>query len=116
VVIVDDPAYVAVETEKPAFAAVALRVARTGALRIVASGTNAHGAEAPPAEARHARVFSGPGACDAWLDLYAALSSGAVGPDELVLLRTVGDQRQGWLLLEAVRPHELRMSSAPVEE
>ncbi|WP_412515412.1 hypothetical protein K8Z49_25340 [Actinomadura madurae] len=115
VVIVDDPAYVDVETEKPAFAAVALRVARTGALRIVAVGAGPAGTETP-VEARHARVFSGPGACDAWLDLYAALSSGAVGPGEPVLLRTVGDERHGWLLLEAVQPRELRMSSAPMGE
>ncbi|MFC5747680.1 hypothetical protein [Actinomadura rugatobispora] len=113
VVIVDDPAFVAVEAEKPAFAAVAVRVARTGALRVVAAGEDLPGAEAA---ARDARVFSGTGACDAWLDLYAALSSGAVEPGEHVLLRTVGDERQGRLLLEAVRPRELRTSSAPIGE
>jgi hypothetical protein len=115
VVIVDDPAYVAEEAEKPAFAAVALRLARTGALRVVAGGEISPGASALPAETRQARVFAGPGACDAWLDLYGALSSGEVGRGELVLLRTVGDERQGWLLLEAAQPHELKMSSVPVE-
>ncbi|MGH3380978.1 MAG: hypothetical protein ACRDP6_40215 [Actinoallomurus sp.] len=115
VVIVDDPAYVVDQAEKPAFAAVALRLARAGALRVVGSGEVSPGAP-PPAEARHAQVFSGPGACDAWLDLCAALSSGAVEQGELVLLRTVGNERQGWLLLEAARPHDLRMSSTPVED
>ncbi|MGP4022513.1 hypothetical protein [Actinomadura sp. 3N407] len=116
VVIVDDPAYVVVPAEKPAFAAVALRLARTGALRVAGCGETPPEAPAPPAEARHARVFSGPGACDAWLDLYAALSSGAVAPGELVLLRTMGDERWGWLLLDVVRPGELTMSSVPVED
>ncbi|MFI0351073.1 hypothetical protein [Actinomadura sp. 9N407] len=118
VVIVDDPAYVAVETDKPAFAGVALRVARTGALRIVANGKGAPGMEALPAEAeaRRVQVLSGPSACDAWLDLYAALSTGVIAQGDLVLLRTEGDQWEGWLLLEALRPHELRLASAPVEE
>jgi hypothetical protein len=69
-----------------------------------------------PAEARHAHILSGPGACDAWLDLHAALSSGMVKQGELVLLRTVGDKRQGWLLLEASQLHELRMTRATLEE
>jgi hypothetical protein len=118
VVIVDDPAYVDVQAEKPAFAAVALRLARTGALRVVASGKIPLAAQALPAEAEAQRthLLSGPGACDAWLDVCAALSSGAVGAGELLLLRTVGDGRQGWLLLEAIQPQELRMTSALVEE
>jgi hypothetical protein len=119
VVIVDDPAYVVDQAEKPAFAAVALKLARAGALRVVGSGEFSPGAPLPAeaeADARHTHVFSGPGACDAWLDLYAALSSGAVGQGERVLLRTVGVERQGWLLLEAAQPHDLRMSSASVEE
>jgi hypothetical protein len=116
VVIVDDPAYVDVQAEKPTFAAVALRLARTGALRVVVSGEISLGARALPAEARHAHILSGPGACDAWLDLYAALSSGALKQGELVLLRTVGDERQGWLLLEASQLHELRMTRALLEE
>lgn len=117
VVLVDDPAYMPGQTETAAFAAVALTVARTGALRIVATGESLPGARVIPAEAkaRHVRVFSGPGPCDAWLELYAALSSGTVGEGELLLLRTVGDERHGWLLLEAVRPHELRMAGAPME-
>jgi hypothetical protein len=115
VVIVDDPAYVDVQTEKPSFAAVALRLARTGALRVVASGETAR-ARALPAAARHARNLFGPGACDAWLDLHAALSSGTVRQGELVLLRTAGDEREGWVLLEASRPEELRMTRATVEE
>jgi hypothetical protein len=114
VVIVDDPAYVAARVEKPTFAAIALRLARTGALRVVADGEISSGTPALPGEAEH--VFAGSGACDAWLDLYGALSSGAVGRGELVLLRTVGDERQGWLLLEATQPHELTMSSVPVED
>jgi hypothetical protein len=116
VVIVDDPAYVDVQAEKPTFAAVALRLARTGALRVVASGGIALGVRALPAAARHAHILSGPGACDAWLDLHAALSSGTVKRGELVLLRTVGDEQQGWLLLEASQPHELRMTRVPLEE
>jgi hypothetical protein len=123
--IVDDPAYVDVQTEKPTFAAVALRLARTGALRVVANGEVAPGARALPAAAppsaalpagaRPAHILSGPGACDAWLDLHAALSSGTVNDGELVLLRTVGDERQGWLLLEASRPRELTMTKAQLE-
>jgi hypothetical protein len=116
VVIVDDPPYADIQAEKPAFAAVALRLARTGALRVVASGEVSPGARALPAEARHARALSGPGPCDAWLDLHAALSSGTVKQGELVLLRTVGDERQGWLLLEAAQPDELRMTRGPLEE
>jgi hypothetical protein len=116
VVVVDDPAYVDVQTEKPTFAAVALRLARAGALRVVASGEVSLMAPARPAEARHARILSGPGACDAWLDLYAALSSGTVRPGELVLLRTAGEERQGWLLLEAGQLRELRMTRATLEE
>jgi hypothetical protein len=116
VLIVDDPAYVDVQTEKPTFAAVALRLARTGALRVVAAGEISPGAQALPAAARQARILSGPGACDAWLDLQAALSSGTVRRGERVLLRTAGDERQGWLLLEASRPRELRMTRATVEE
>jgi hypothetical protein len=116
VVIVDDPAYVDVQAEKPTFAAVALRLARTGALRVVASGETAPDARALPTKARHAQIFSGPGACDAWLDLHAALSSGTVKQGELVLLRAVGDEQQGWLLLEASRLHELRMTRVPLEE
>lgn len=115
VVIVDDPAYVDVQAEKPAFAAVALRLARTGALRVVASGEITRGARALPAAARHALILSGPGACDAWLDLHAALSSGTFQQGQLVLLRTTGGMRQGWLLLEASQPHELRMT-AQMEE
>jgi hypothetical protein len=116
VVIVDDPAYVDVQTEKPTFAAVALRLARTGALRVVASGEIARGARALPAASRHAHILSGPGACDAWLDLHAALSSGTVKQGELVLLRTVGEEQQGWLLLEASQLHELRMTRTQLEE
>ena len=116
VVIADDPVYVAAGDQKPAFATVALRLARRGALRIVASGSGSLLTPAVPAAARPPRVFSGPGACDAWLGLYAALSAGAVAPGELALLRTAGDARQGWLLLEAVRPQELRMTSALLEE
>jgi hypothetical protein len=117
VVIVDDPAYVAAQDEKPAFAVVALRLARTGALRVIASGEASSPAAALPAAAdvRPVHIFSGPGACDAWLHLHAALSSGAVGRGEIVLLRTVGDERQGWLLLEAARPQELRLTSALLE-
>jgi hypothetical protein len=117
VVIVDDPAYLVARDEKPAFATVALRLARTGALRVVACGEASPPAAALGAEAdaRPARIFSGPGACDAWLDLHTALSSGAVGSGELVLLRTAGDERQGWLLLEAARPQELRLTSALLE-
>jgi hypothetical protein len=33
-----------------------------------------------------------------------------------VLLRAVGDEQQGWLLLEASRLHELRMTRVPLEE
>jgi hypothetical protein len=118
VVIVDDPAYTDVQAEKPAFAAVALSLARTGALRVIASGEIPLGIQALPAEAeaRLTHILSGPRACDAWLDVCAALSSGSVGRGDLVLLRTVGDGRQGWLLLEAIQPQELRMTSAPVEE
>jgi hypothetical protein len=116
VVIVDDPAYVDVQAERPAFAAVALRLARTGALRVVASGEIAVGARTLPAAARHGPIFSGPGACDAWLDLHAALLSGTVNRGDRVLLRTVGDERQGWLILEALQPHELRMTRVPLEE
>jgi hypothetical protein len=116
VVIVDDPAYVDVQTEKPAFAAVALRLARTGALRVVASGGIARGAPALPTAARHAHILSGPGACDAWLDLHATLAAGAVRQGEFVLLRTVGDEQQGWLLLKASQLHELRMTRVPLEE
>lgn len=116
VVIVDDPAYVAVQIEEPAFAAVALRLARTGALRVAASGEDSVGTRALPPEARHAHVLSGPGACHAWLYLHAALSSGAVKQGELVLLCTVGDEQRGWVLLEASRPHELRMTKTLMEE
>jgi hypothetical protein len=116
VVIVDDPAYVDVQAEKPAFAAVALRLARTGALRIVASGEISRQARALPPQARHAHILSGPRACDAWLDLHAALSSGTVQPGGLMLLRTAGDERQGWLLLEACRLHELRTTRTSLEE
>jgi hypothetical protein len=116
VLIVDDPAYVDIQAARPAFAAVALRLARTGALRVIASGEVSREARELPADARPARVLSGPGACDAWLGLHAALSSGPVERGERVLLRTVGDERQGWLLLEASRPHELRMTRDPVEE
>jgi len=116
VVIVDDPAYVDEQTEKPTFAAVALRLARTGALRVVASGEVALEARALPRAARHAHALSGPGACDAWLDLHAALSSGTVSRGEFVLLRTIGDECQGSLLLEAVRPHELMMTRVPLED
>jgi hypothetical protein len=116
VVIVDDPAYVDIQAKKSAFAAVALRLARAGALRVVASGEISLGARALPAEARHARILSGPSACDAWLDLHAALSSGTVRQGELVLLRTVGEERQGWLVLEASQLHELRMTRDSLEE
>lgn len=116
VVIVDDPAYVDVQTDKPAFAAVALRMARTGALRVVAGGEIALRAQAVPAPARHAHVLTGPGACGAWLDLHAALSSGTVGKGELVLLRTVGSEQHGWLLLEACQPGELKITTVPLEE
>jgi hypothetical protein len=116
VVIVDDPAYVDVQAKKPAFAAVAVRLARTGGLRVVASGETSPGVPAMPEQARHARVFSGTDACGAWLDLHAALSSGMVSQGELVLLRTTGDERQGWLLLEASLPRELRITRAPLEE
>jgi hypothetical protein len=113
VVIVDDPAYVDIQAEKPAFAAVALRLARSGPLRVVASGEAAHRA---PATARTARVLSRPGTCGAWLGLHAALSSGRVRPGELVLLRAVSGEQQGWLLLEATEPHELSMTRVPLEE
>lgn len=116
VVIVDDPAYVDVQSGKPAFAAVALRLARTGALRVVASGGVSVGPRVIPTAARDAHVLSGSGACDAWLDLYAALSSGTVKQGERALLCTVGDEKQGWLLLEVSRPHELRMTKVPLEE
>jgi hypothetical protein len=116
VVIVDDPPYVDVQAEKPTFAAVALRLVRTGALRVVASGQIAPGERELPTAARNAHVLSGPGACDAWLDLYAALSSGTVRQRERALLRTVGDEQQGWLLLEASRLHELRMTRVSLEE
>lgn len=116
VVIVDDPAYVDVQADKPAFAVVALRLARAGALRVVASGQTGLGGRELPEEACHAHVLSGPGACDAWLDLHAALLSGTVSEGELVLLRTVGDEQQGWLLLQACQPHELRMTKALLEE
>lgn len=123
VVIVDDPAYVVdIQAEKPTFAAVAVQVARSGALRIVATGEAARGTEAflaaraLPGEARGALVLSGPGPCNAWLDLHAVLSSGSVKQGDLVLLRSVGNERQGWLLLEACRPNELRITRAPMEE
>jgi hypothetical protein len=116
VVIVDDPPYVDVQNQKLTFAAVALRLARTGALRVVASGEIAPGAPELPAAARNAHVLSGSGACDAWLDLCAALSSGTVKQGERVLLRTVGDERQGWLLLEASRLQDLTMTRVPLEE
>jgi hypothetical protein len=116
VLIVDDPAYVDVQAEKPAFAAVAMRLARTGALRVVASGEIALSAQALPAAARHAHILSSPGTCGAWLALHAALSSGRIQQGELVLLRTVGGEQQGWLLLEASKLHELSMTRVPFGE
>jgi hypothetical protein len=116
VVVVDDPAYVDVQAEEPTFAAVALRLASTGALRVVASGEIALSARALPAAARHAHVLSRPGACGAWLALHAALSSGTVQPGDLVLLRTEGGEQQGWLLLEAAELNELSMTRIELEE
>lgn len=114
VVIVDDPAYVDVETEKPAFAAVALRVARTGALRIVAVGAGPPGAETPP-EARHARVFRSRRLRRMARPVRGAVvRCGRARRTRAVAHR--GDERHGWLLLEAVQPRELRMSSAPMGE
>lgn len=107
VIIVDDPAYVDDLTERPAFAAVSLRLSGTGAL-----GVRACGEGTPPnvdAEP-YAHKFSGTGPCDAWLDFYAALASGAVERGESALLHTVGRERQGWVLVEAVQPDQLRMT------
>lgn len=121
VLIVDDPAYLDVQAEKPAFAAVALRLARAGALRVVASGEATSGeaalsAPALPAAARHAHVLSSPGSCGAWLALHGALSSGKVQQGDLVLLRSAGGEQRGWLLLEACEPHDLSMTRVPLEE
>jgi hypothetical protein len=116
VVIVDDPAYVDVQAEKPPFAAVALRLARTGALRVVASGKIPPAAQALPAQARRARTLSGAGSCGVWLELHTAVLSGTVRRGELVLLRTVGDKQQGWLLLESSQSRELKMTTASLEE
>ncbi|MCA1268676.1 hypothetical protein ACIPQH_24085 [Streptomyces rubiginosohelvolus] len=106
-VVVDDPAYVDDSTERPAFAAVSLRLARAGALRIVACGEGT-----PPGA--HAHTFSGTGPCDAWLGLYSALASGAIQRSERVLLRTTGRERRGWVLLEATRPERLHLNSVRI--
>ncbi|MFI5808665.1 hypothetical protein [Streptomyces sp. NPDC051561] len=112
VIIVDDPAYVDDTIEKPAFAAVALRLAPTGALRILAcdEGRPPLGPKPEP----YAHVFSGTGPCDAWLELYAALESGAVERGESALLQTVGRERQGWVHVEAVRPDLLHMTDVRI--
>ncbi|MFJ5048592.1 hypothetical protein [Streptomyces sp. NPDC088719] len=106
-IIVDDPAYVDDATEKPAFAAVSLRLSRAGALHVVACGEGA-----PPGA--HPHTFSGTGPCDPWLDLYAALACGAIQRGESVLLRTTGQERQGWVLLEAARPERLYLKSVRI--
>ncbi|MFF8616543.1 hypothetical protein [Streptomyces sp. NPDC015350] len=111
VVVVDDPAYVDDTTEDPAFAAVGLRLAPTGALRIRACG---EGEPPAPDTGPYAHRFSGAGPCDAWLELYAALESGAIGRGESALLHTAGRQRQGWVLVEAVRPDRLRMTGVRI--
>jgi hypothetical protein len=78
-------------------AAVALRVGRgAGPARVTASGTGA-----PPVTvlARVGHVFSGPGACDAWLTLHRGLCAGAVRAGDLVLLRIGRGVAEVWVEL-----------------
>ncbi|TLQ46308.1 hypothetical protein [Streptomyces marianii] len=108
VIVVDDPAYVDDTTENPAFAAVSLRLAPTGALGVRACGEGMPlGVDTEP----YAHKFSGKGPCDAWLELYAALASGAIKRGETALLHTAGRERHGWVLVEVVQPDQLRMTS-----
>ncbi|MEU7449786.1 hypothetical protein [Streptomyces diastaticus] len=111
VVVVDDPAYVDETIENPAFAAVAVRLAPTGAMCVRACG---EGMPPGPDTEPYAHRFSGTGPCDAWLELYAALESGAVKRGESALLHTVGRERQGWVLIEAVRPDRLCMTGVRI--
>jgi len=78
-------------------AAVALRVGRgAGPARVTSSG-----AGAPPVSvlARVAHVFSGPGACDAWLTLHRGVCGGAVRAGDLVLLRIGRGAAEVWVEL-----------------
>lgn len=112
VVIQDDPAYVDGTVERPAFAAVALRLGPAGSLRVHACGEGLpRGGDAE----RYAHTFSGARACDAWLGLHAALSSGAIRPGEYALLHAAGEGREAWVLVEAVRPDLLRTATSRIE-
>ncbi|MFI0514222.1 hypothetical protein ACH3Y9_29520 [Streptomyces sp. WSLK1-5] len=112
VVIVDDPAYVDPLTESPAYAAVSMRLCREGPLRVHAWGEGLpQGADSRA----YTHKFHGARACDAWLALHAALSSGAIGRGQTALLHTASEEREGWVLVEAIEPDHVRLAGSRIE-
>jgi hypothetical protein len=96
--VVDQPVYVPGDEKPAAVSAVALRIRRgDGPVRVSAWG---EGAPPVSALAGAAAVFRGPGPCDAWLALHAALRLGFVNDGDRVLLRAGDDDRAAWAQLE----------------
>lgn len=98
VLICDEPVFADARVGAGRFATVGLRVHRgAGPLRVLDAGEGVPGVF-PDVEWR----FTGAGACDGWLDVHAALSSGDVADGDRILVHTKGPLREGWLLAQAV--------------
>lgn len=98
VLVVDQPVYVPDGAVPATVSAVALRVHRGDGPVLV----RAWGEGEPPISALTSAtsVLGGPGPCDAWLALRAALRTGAVSAGDRVLMRAGRDDRRAWAELD----------------
>jgi hypothetical protein len=105
VIVCDEPLGIDARLGAGRFAATGLRLLRgPGPLQVTACGTGDPGSRPGTGP-----VFAGPGPCDAWLALHAALRAGEIAPGDNILLRAQGPTRSGWLTLHAADPSALRL-------
>lgn len=107
VLVVDQQVFVPGEHVPSTVSAVAVRFRRgDGPVRVRSWGDGA-----PPvgALARATASFGGPGPCDAWLALHAAVRTAAVRDGDRVLLRAGRDARSTWAELEITERRGLHL-------
>lgn len=112
VIICDEPLGIDARLGPGRFAAAGLRLLRgPGPLQVTGCGTGDPGHRPSPGPA-----FSGPGPCDAWLALHAALRAGKIAPGDDVLLCAQAPARSGWLTLHAADPSVVRLGGGRVSQ
>jgi hypothetical protein len=108
VLICDEPLGIDARSGPGRFAATGLQLQRgPGPLQVTACGTGDSGPRPGTAT-----VFAGPGPCDAWLALHAALRAGEIASGDDILLRAQAPARSGWLTLHAAEPSAVRLGGS----